>query len=74
MRITVEAYSGRKANERPRSFTIGSKVINVLATLDRWYGEDHEYFKVKADDGCIYVLRYNMGEDAWELVMMEKGD
>lgn len=73
MRITVDAYSGHKANERPRSFTIGSKVINVVETLDRWYGVDHEYFKLKADDGCTYVIRYDRGEDAWELVMMEKG-
>ncbi len=71
MRIKVKAYSGYKAEERPISFTLGEKELRVEDLLDRWYGEDHEYFKLRRDDGCIYIIRYNRGEDFWELVMME---
>jgi len=39
----------------------------VVDLLDRWYGEDHDYFKVRADDGGEYVLRYGRGDDRWEL-------
>ena len=38
-----------------------------MEILDRWFGEDHDYFKVRADDGGVYVLRYNRCEDGWEL-------
>ena len=43
--IKVEAYSGYRADERPKTFTIGEKVLKVESVLDRWYGEDHDYFK-----------------------------
>ena len=71
MLIKVEAYSGYKAGERPLSFTIGERVFRVEEILDRWYGEDYEYFKLKADDGCTSIIRYTRAEDDWELTMME---
>ncbi len=71
MRIKVKAYSGYKAEERPISFTIGKKELRVEELLDRWYGEGYEYFKLRGDDRCIYIIRYNRDEDFWELVMME---
>lgn len=72
MRIKVKAYSGYKAEERPISFTIGERELKIEELLDRWYGEDYEYFKLRADDRCIYIIRYNRGDDFWELHMMEK--
>ena len=71
MRIKVKTYSGYKAEERPISFTIGEKELRVEELLDRWYGEDYENFKIRADDRCIYIIRNNRDEDFWELVMME---
>lgn len=72
VRIKVEAYSGYKADERPVSFTIGDKVFRVKEVLDRWSGEDHDYFKLMAGDGYVYIIRYDRDEDEWEMVMMEK--
>ncbi|MBI5042240.1 MAG: hypothetical protein HZC10_00040 [Nitrospirae bacterium] len=72
MRIKVKAYSGYKAEERPISFSIGKKELRIEELLDRWYGKDYEYFKLRADDRCIYIIRYNRDEDFWELVMMEE--
>ena len=67
MKIPVESYDGYRACERPLRFHIGSKKREVVDLLDRWYGEDHDYFKVRADDGGVYVLRYGRGDDRWEL-------
>ena len=67
MKIRVETYDGYRAGERPLRFHIGAKKREVLEVLDRWFGEDHDYFKVIADDGGVYVLRYNRSEDSWEL-------
>jgi hypothetical protein len=67
MKISVESYDGYRAGEKPLRFHIGMNRREVVEILDRWYGEDHDYFKVRADDGAIYVLRYGRGEDDWEL-------
>jgi len=71
MDVKVECYSGYKAQERPVRFSLGKKVLNVVEILDRWYGEDHDYFKLLADDGNTYLLCYARDEDRWELTMFE---
>lgn len=71
--IKVKTYSGYKADERPLSLTIGSKVLNVEDVLDRWYGEGNDYFKLRADDGYNYIIRHDRNLDEWDLVMMERG-
>lgn len=68
MRVKVEAYSGHAANERPLRFTLGERTLEVVDVLDRWYGERERYFRVSADDGDTYVLKYTDSEDCWELV------
>lgn len=71
MIITVESYSGYKANEKPLAINLDKKRLKVEEVLDRWYGEDYEYFKLKAEDDCIYIIRYDRINDLWELTMME---
>jgi hypothetical protein len=67
IRISVQSYSGYKANERPSRFSIGENEYEVREIIDRWYGPDYSYFKVRADDGHIYILRYDERGDIWEL-------
>jgi hypothetical protein len=67
MRVKVEAYSGYEANERPLRFTLGERCLEVQDILDRWYSEDARYFRVRADDGDTYVLKYLRSQDTWEL-------
>jgi hypothetical protein len=74
IKIKVEAYAGYKANERPRSIKIRERVLPIVEVLDRWYGEDHDYFKLMAEDGYIYIIRYDSKTDGWELTMMEKAE
>jgi hypothetical protein len=63
--LQVETYSGYKADERPLRFVWKERRFEVIEIADRWYGPDHEYFKVRADDGNTYILRHQtQGEQA----------
>lgn len=64
-KIEVVAYSGYKANERPLYFILDQKRLEVQNVIDRWYGVEHDYFKVLADDGKVYLLRWHRSLDLW---------
>jgi hypothetical protein len=70
--VTVEAYAGYKGEETPRAFTVEGAHLLVSAILDRWYTETHSCFRLRASDGQRYVLRYDLDEGVWELVMQER--
>jgi hypothetical protein len=67
MRVHVEAYSGHKADERPLRFRIGERWLAVEEVVDRWYDPDAIYFRVRAEDGAMYILRHVEGSDIWTL-------
>ena len=71
MPVVVETYSGYKADEQPVAFHLGGRRIGVEQILDRWYGEDHAYFKVIGEDGTLYIIRQDRRSDTWELMRME---
>ena len=41
----------------------------VEEVLDQWYGQEDAFFKVRADDGNLYILRQNLSTDErpWSL-------
>jgi hypothetical protein len=57
MKLRVECYSGNKADERPVRFYLGEQLRMVEEILDQWYGPNDIFFKVRADDGNLYILR-----------------
>jgi uncharacterized protein (UPF0128 family) len=69
MRVKVECYSGRKADERPLRFRLDGHEYSVQEVIDEWYGPHSVFFKVRAQDGNVYILqRRSFGlEDAWSL-------
>ncbi len=67
MRVHVECYSGYKADQRPIRFQLGDRLYIVEELLDQWYGPDYLYFKVRADDGNLYILKQNQTEEEWTL-------
>jgi len=73
--IQVDCYSGYKVNERPIAFTILERdyrrSFQVREVLDAWYGEDADVFKVEADDGNIYLLKYDRYQDLWDLIFYQ---
>ena len=66
-KVEVNAYSGYKANERPLSLILDSRKLEVINIIDTWYGEEHDYFKVLADDGKVYLLKWHRTMDFWTL-------
>ena len=72
--IEVVAYSGYKANERPMYFFMDQERRTVAKILDRWYGQDEDYFKVTADDGRLYLLKWSRSLDVWFLEKMWEGE
>jgi hypothetical protein len=45
----------------------------VTEELDRWLDPQHRYFKVRGDDGGVYVLRHDVPSDDWELILFNAG-
>lgn len=68
----VDAYAGYKGEETPRAFSLNGVRLEVTAIVDRWYTETHSCFRVRADDERQYVLRYDLDQRVWELVMQER--
>ena len=71
--IRVECYAGHRAEESPRRFFLGNREIGVCEIIDRWLEQDHSYFKVRGDDGDIYILRYDRSADSWEMTLFSSG-
>ena len=69
MILRVECYSGYKAEERPVRFQLDGCGHMVEAVLDQWHDPEATYFKVRADDGNVYILRHMLSPqaDAWTL-------
>jgi hypothetical protein len=67
MRLRVKTYSGHKADERPISFSLGNRELSVVEVVDRYYDPDEDIFKVKADDGGVYLLGHDRQDDTWRL-------
>lgn len=42
----------------------------VEEVVDQWYGPDHAFYKLRADDGNLYIVRHqtSVPEGEWELV------
>ncbi len=67
MILRVQCYAGRKADERPVQFQLGERRYAVVEILDQWYGPNETFYKVRADDGNLYILRHDDMPDEWRL-------
>ncbi len=67
--VKVECYAGYKGDERPVRFALGGREYDVVEITDRWYSPGATYFRVRAGDGNVYILRHaDTGlEDEWSL-------
>jgi len=70
MKLQVDCYSGRKADERPLRFRLEGRQYVVEEVLDQWYDPESIFYKVRADDGNLYILRQRTStpEGTWELI------
>jgi hypothetical protein len=46
----------------------------VVDVLDRWDGDDHHYFRVRAADGATYILRQDLADASWRLQFYRRHD
>jgi len=75
MKLSVECYSGRKADERPVRFWLDGKQYQVEAVLDQWYDPQGIFYKVQANDGNIYIIRQQTSTPGtWDLVSFRRTD
>lgn len=72
--IQVSCYGGYKAHESPRSFVWNGKNVSVKEIVDQWYeggidatSDIMDYFKVRTDDGNVYIIRHNRLFDGWAI-------
>lgn len=67
LRFSFVTAPGKPDLRLARSAVSRGRTYQVTEVLDRWYGPDYECFKVRADDHNLYVLRHQLGQDAWTL-------
>jgi hypothetical protein len=72
VRIQVSCYAGHRGEETPREFDIGDRRVVIQDVVDRWLAPDHRYFKVRGNDGDIYILRHDPANDSWDLTLYER--
>ena len=71
--LRVECYAGHRADTEPRRLHIGEREVAVTEIIDRWLDPRHRYFKLRRDDGGIYLLRQDIIEDRWEMTLYNSG-
>jgi len=61
----------RQSNMLAIAECFGGHQVDVLETLDQWYGPDYRYIKVRGTDGGLYILRFDEPQAEWELTMFK---
>jgi hypothetical protein len=69
MRIRVDIDPD---NPAPRRLHFDGRHIEIVETIDQWYGADYRYLKVRGDDGGLYILHFNESRDEWALIMYRR--
>jgi hypothetical protein len=65
--VQVQCYAGQKADERPVRFRIGERDLIVEEIIEQWYGPDDCFYKTRADDGHVYLLRRRTSTGTWSI-------
>ena len=65
--IAVSCYAGYRGEQTPRQLTIAGRTRQVVEIIDRWLAPEHRYFKLRCDDGGIYIVRHDLDANLWEL-------
>jgi hypothetical protein len=71
--LRVECYASHRGDQTPRVLYIDERKVFVEEVMDTWHGPDHRYFKLKGDDGDVYVIRQDTTSGGWELTTFRRG-
>ena len=73
LQVGVSCYAGYRGEQTPQRLMFGERPVEVSEVLDRWLDPKHRYFKLRGDDGGVYLVRHDTAEDVWELTMFDSG-
>jgi len=65
--IQVDCYAGYRAEETPRRFSLGGRLIEIVSVIERWATPDYRYFRVQGNDDCVYILAQKLDDGKWKL-------
>lgn len=71
MQLKVDTLPGVHGDLEPHVFFIGETRFAVAYIIDRWIGQNQNYFKLMASDGAVYILRHMLETDEWELTLYQ---
>jgi hypothetical protein len=50
MKVKVERCAGHLGVEMPVRFRLAAREVEIVETVDQWYGPDYRYFKIKGNE------------------------
>ncbi len=71
--VNVTVYAGYKGGERPKSFIVEGKIVEIIENVERWIEEDKDtrrrrrFFLVKGSDEKVYTLYFDEHAQKWHL-------
>jgi hypothetical protein len=71
MQVQVERCAGHFGIEMPVRFRFDAREVEIVENIDQWYGPDYCYFKIKGNDGNLYILRFDERRAEWEMTMFQ---
>ena len=70
--LTIKTqHASHRGLPMPRRLHFGGHQVDVLGTVDQWYGPDYRYIKARGTDGGLYILRFDKRQAEWELTMFK---
>jgi len=70
LEVHVESECG-DLGAMPKRFRLNGREVGIAENIDVWHGANYRYFKVKGEDGNLYILRFDEGRAEWELTMFQ---
>lgn len=72
MRARAETYLDQGGVEKLQRIHFDSRQIEIAENIDQWHGTNYSYFKVRGNDGSLYILRRDEMRADWELTMYKR--
>ena len=47
------------------------RCVEVKQVIDQWLDSAYRYLKLRGDDDGIYILRYTIDKDIWEMTLFD---
>jgi hypothetical protein len=71
--LVVECDPEPRRGEVPVRFGWLGHMRSVAEVIDCWESETHRDFRLRGDDGCVYILRHDLRSGHWELRFFRHG-